>query len=51
MKPKIAEVEKVIAFIQKSKRVNNLNIYGSQGALGWPLTLKNRVGKVQTGLS
>jgi len=46
IKPKIPEVEKVILFLQKSKRVNNSLVYGSSGANGWLPTLKNRVNKV-----
>ena len=43
MKAKIPEVEKVIIFLQKSKRGNNQNVYGSSGANGWPHTLKKRM--------
>ena len=43
MKSKIPELEKVILFLQKSKRGNSQNVYGSSGANGWPLTLKKRM--------
>jgi len=45
IKPKIPEIEKVIVYLQKSKKVNNTSVYGSSGATNWPITLKSRMNK------
>ena len=49
MKAKIPELDKVIQFLQKTKRVNSSSVYGSSGANGWPMMLKSRMNKAQAG--